>query len=420
MAKPSPDMMNFQADRIERVLASHRVPVRVHSGTVMPRWIRFLLTPALGAKVASVRNLSEELALALGAADVRVAREGESIAVEVPRDDPEPVLLSNLLRTLAAIPPVTACLGFTDDGRPLLLRLPRRMWPMCSSPGPPAPARPSSCAAWSSRWRCATGSRNCSSRSSTPRAAGSCRWAACRTSWPTSPSDPAAALNLLERLLVEMERRDRANVSAPRIVIVIDELLDLLATGGKPVELALTRLAQRGREAGLHLVAGAQKPSAAALGPMLKANFPVRLIGRVGSAEDARVAARGRTNAERLLGRGDFMWRPATPCAFRRRDPGGRVAGAASRPGVINFQVRRSLPWISACCGTTTTPSASSMRRWRGPWSFTARSTACSPPSATCTPACSPPTSPPWRRACGCGPTAPSSRITSGSGSRRR
>jgi len=74
--------------------------------------------------VASVRNLSEELALALGAEDVRVAREGESIAVEVPRTDPEPVLLSDLLRTVAAIPPVTACLGLTDDGRPLLLRLP--------------------------------------------------------------------------------------------------------------------------------------------------------------------------------------------------------------------------------------------------------------------------------------------------------
>ena len=74
------------------------------------------------------------------------------------------------------------------------------------------------------------------------------------------------------------------------------------------MEALLTRLAQRGREAGLHLVAGAQKPSAAALGPMLKANFPVRVIGRVGSAEDARVAAGvSGTDAEKLLGRGDFI-----------------------------------------------------------------------------------------------------------------
>ena len=78
--------------------------------------------------------------------------------------------------------------------------------------------------------------------------------------------------------------------------------------GGKPVEQALTRLAHRGREAGVHLVAGAQKPSASALGGMLKANFPVRLVGRVGSSEDARVAAGiSGTGAEKLMGRGDFI-----------------------------------------------------------------------------------------------------------------
>jgi S-DNA-T family DNA segregation ATPase FtsK/SpoIIIE len=89
---------------------------------------------------------------------------------------------------------------------------------------------------------------------------------------------------------------------------VVDELLDLLEAGGKPVEAALTRVAQRGREAGIHLVAGAQKPSSAALGPMLKANFPVRLVGRVGSADDARVASGvAGSGAEKLMGRGDFL-----------------------------------------------------------------------------------------------------------------
>src|SRR5687767_5218884 len=124
MSTPSEDTLNFQADRIERVLASHRVPVRVHGGSVTPRWVRFLLTPALGAKVSTVRNLSEELAMALGADDVRVARDGESIAVEVPRADAEPVRLLPLLHSIPTLPTLTACLGITDDGRPLLLRLP--------------------------------------------------------------------------------------------------------------------------------------------------------------------------------------------------------------------------------------------------------------------------------------------------------
>ena len=85
---------------------------------------------------------------------------------------------------------------------------------------------------------------------------------------------------MLARLVAEMERRDRENVSSPHIVIAVDELHDLLTTGGKEVEIALVRLAQRGREAGLHLIAGVQKPAAAAIGGMLKANFPVRLVGR--------------------------------------------------------------------------------------------------------------------------------------------
>jgi S-DNA-T family DNA segregation ATPase FtsK/SpoIIIE len=77
-----------------------------------------------------------------------------------------------------------------------------------------------------------------------------------------------------------MEWRDQCAISAPRIVVAVDELTDLLSGGGKGMEAALTRLAQRGREAGIHLVAGAQKPASSALGPMLKANFPARLVGR--------------------------------------------------------------------------------------------------------------------------------------------
>ena len=88
----------------------------------------------------------------------------------------------------------------------------------------------------------------------------------------------------------------------------IDELADLLATGGKAVEQALIRLAQRGREAGIHLVACTQKPAAEAVLGVLKANFPVRLVGSVASPDDARVAAGlAGTGAEKLLGRGDFL-----------------------------------------------------------------------------------------------------------------
>jgi S-DNA-T family DNA segregation ATPase FtsK/SpoIIIE len=90
--------------------------------------------------------------------------------------------------------------------------------------------------------------------------------------------------------------------------VLIDELADLCMVGGRSVQDALARLAQRGREAGLHLVACTQRPTAAAIGSLVKSNFPVRVVGSVASAEDAKVASGlPGTGAERLLGGGDFV-----------------------------------------------------------------------------------------------------------------
>ena len=118
----------------------------------------------------------------------------------------------------------------------------------------------------------------------------------------------AEAAGLLDLLVAEMVRRDAVRCNLPRLVVAIDELADLLQAGGKGVGEALTRLTQRGREAGIHVVAATQRPAAALVGGLVKANFPVRLVGSVVSPEDAKVAAGvGGTGAERLLGRGDFL-----------------------------------------------------------------------------------------------------------------
>ncbi|MCX7670320.1 MAG: FtsK/SpoIIIE domain-containing protein, partial [Anaerolineae bacterium] len=121
-------------------------------------------------------------------------------------------------------------------------------------------------------------------------------------------ADVEEAAGLLDLLVAEMVRRDAAGHNLPMLVVAIDELTDLLQAGGKPVGEALTRLTQRGREAGIHVVAATQRPAATLMGGLAKANFPVRLVGSVVSPEDARIAAGlGGTGAERLLGRGDFM-----------------------------------------------------------------------------------------------------------------
>ncbi|HEY4691258.1 MAG TPA: FtsK/SpoIIIE domain-containing protein [Anaerolineae bacterium] len=121
-------------------------------------------------------------------------------------------------------------------------------------------------------------------------------------------TQPGEAASALAELVALMEGRDRQRVNTPRLVVVIDEVADLAMTAGKPVLDSLARLAQRGREAGIHVVACTQKPAVGVVGSLTKANFPVRLVGRVTSIEDARVATGvGGSGAERLTGRGDFL-----------------------------------------------------------------------------------------------------------------
>jgi S-DNA-T family DNA segregation ATPase FtsK/SpoIIIE len=133
--------------------------------------------------------------------------------------------------------------------------------------------------------------------------------------------DPAEAVEALGSLVRLMEVQSRQGYKDTRgeasplstsplstCILVIDELADLLMVAGAEAERPLTRLLQRGREAGIHVIAATQKPTAAVIGSLVKANFPVRLVGKVTSPEDARVATGWKgTGAERLLGRGDFI-----------------------------------------------------------------------------------------------------------------
>jgi S-DNA-T family DNA segregation ATPase FtsK/SpoIIIE len=119
---------------------------------------------------------------------------------------------------------------------------------------------------------------------------------------------PEESLAALARVVEVMEKRPLSRDPSPRIVVYVDEMADLCQVGGARVVELLTRIAQRGREAGIHLIGCTQKPSSKAIGSLLKANLPLRLVGRVVSAEDARVASgMAGTGAEKLLGSGDFI-----------------------------------------------------------------------------------------------------------------
>ena len=95
----------------------------------------------------------------------------------------------------------------------------------------------------------------------------------------------------------------------PKIVIIIDELADLMMTVGRDIEEYITRLAQKARAAGIHLVLATQRPSVDVITGLIKANFPARISFQVTTRVDSRTILDS-MGGEKLLGNGDLLFMP--------------------------------------------------------------------------------------------------------------
>ncbi|WP_187922734.1 DNA translocase FtsK [Helicobacter pylori] len=142
-------------------------------------------------------------------------------------------------------------------------------------------------------------------------------------------TDPKKAIGALQSVAKEMERRyslmseykvktiDSYNEQAenngveafPYLIVVIDELADLMMTGGKEAEIPIARIAQMGRASGLHLIVATQRPSVDVVTGLIKTNLPSRVSFRVGTKIDSKVIL-DTDGAQSLLGRGDMLFTP--------------------------------------------------------------------------------------------------------------
>ena len=338
-------LLELQSDRIEMVLASHKAPARVTGGVVTPRAVQYHLAPALGTKVSKVQALADELALALGVTNVRVSRQGGSVQLEIPRDDAQSVKLLPLLAQLSKgrgdaissseiephslkgreyassvaysqktpLPLYTAVLGLCDDGAPLLMRLSSPDVAHVLISGTTGSGKTALCQTMILSLAMTHRRSQLQFVLVDPKRRAFAPFAPLPHLLRPIIGDAAEAIDALGEIVQLMELRGQGNSgagydAAPRIVIVLDELADLMQVGGQALVEPLTRLVQRGREAGIHIIACTQKPSSQVMGTLIRANFPARLVGKVVSPEDARVAAGiGGTGAEKLSGRGDFI-----------------------------------------------------------------------------------------------------------------
>jgi DNA segregation ATPase FtsK/SpoIIIE, S-DNA-T family len=109
------------------------------------------------------------------------------------------------------------------------------------------------------------------------------------------------------RLPDTLDEEDRKKMAY--IVIIIDELADLMMVAGKEVETNIARIAQKARAVGIHLILATQRPSTNVITGTIKANLPTRIAFQVASQIDARTIM-DKMGAEKLLGRGDMLFRP--------------------------------------------------------------------------------------------------------------
>lgn len=127
----------------------------------------------------------------------------------------------------------------------------------------------------------------------------------------------------------------------PYIIIVIDELADLMMVAAKEVETYITRLAQKARAAGIHMIVATQRPSVDVITGLIKANFPARVAFKVASKIDSRTILDA-NGADSLLGQGDMLFlRPGTSNLVRIH---GAFVTETEIENVVNFWKAQGKP----------------------------------------------------------------------------
>jgi S-DNA-T family DNA segregation ATPase FtsK/SpoIIIE len=300
--------LEIQSRQIEQVFTRHQMAAHVAGGTIQPRQVSFDLHAPLTASLERLRTLKDELVTALRATDVRLSKENGAWRLHVSRAEEPPVALFDLLPIVENIPAVTAVLGLAEDGSPVLLNFADQDVTHVLLSGTPGAGK-------TTLLRTIAASLALNNRQShlqllilatNPSILGPLN----HLPHTLSPviCQPEDTTNTLHFLANEMNYRLEQQITTPTIVVLMDNADSLLEAGGKSFADIVIHLTQRGAKAGIHLILSVEKPDAATLTSLLRANLPLRLVGRMSDAQKAQLAAGiSGSEAEHLLGQGDFL-----------------------------------------------------------------------------------------------------------------
>ncbi len=327
------EWIESQSHKLTETLAEFNVKAHVVNVMQGPTVTRFEIKPETGVKVSKVRNLSDDIKLNMAAKDIRIEAPipgKNAIGIEIPNKVASPVSLHEIFTTdqfKDAKSPLTIGLGLDISGRPIVTDINKMPHGLIAG------------ATGSGKSVCINTILASLIFKATPRDVRlllidpKMVELASYNDIPhlVSPviTDVKAATQALKWAVEEMEERYQKFVHArardinsynqkmleqnkveekmPYLVIVIDELADLMMMAPQDVEDSISRIAQKARACGIHLLLATQRPSVDVITGLIKANIPTRIAFSVASQIDSRTII-DHGGAERLLGKGDMLF----------------------------------------------------------------------------------------------------------------
>ncbi|HGO0836445.1 TPA: DNA translocase FtsK, partial [Streptococcus pyogenes] len=323
---------------LEDTFQSFGIDVKVERAEIGPSVTKYEIKPAVGVRVNRISNLADDLALALAAKDVRIEAPipGKSlIGIEVPNSEIATVSFRELWEQSDANPEnlLEVPLGKAVNGNARSFNLARM--PHLLVAGSTGSGKSVAVNGIISSILMKARPDQVKFMMIDPKMVELSVYNDIPHLLIPVVTNPRKASKALQKVVDEMENRyelfskigvrniagyntkveefnassEQKQIPLPLIVVIVDELADLMMVASKEVEDAIIRLGQKARAAGIHMILATQRPSVDVISGLIKANVPSRMAFAVSSGTDSRTIL-DENGAEKLLGRGDMLFKP--------------------------------------------------------------------------------------------------------------